>query len=80
MAHVVSAHVRPILLACARGEHQYVLDIWLKRNVPLLLRTLATRPTWRGVAFISLRSRFVQRARRAGCVSCVVKNTIRAAS
>ena len=30
MAHVVSARVRPILLACAWGEHQYVSDIWLK--------------------------------------------------
>ena len=80
ITHVASAHVRTTLLACARGEHQYVSDIWLKRNAPLFLRTLASRPTWRGVAFIDLRTRFVQRGRRAGCVSCVVKNTIRAAS
>ena len=52
----------------------------LKRNKPLLLHTPASRPTWRGVTFIGLRTRFVQRGRRAGCVSCVVKNTIRAAS
>ena len=79
MAHVVSARVRQILLVCARGEHQYVSDIWLKRNAPLLPRTLVSRP-WRGVTFIGLRTHFVQRGRRAGCVSCVVKNTIRAAS
>ena len=80
MAHVVSARVHLILLACAQGEHRYVSDIWLKRNVPLLPRTLVSRPTWCGVAFIGLRTRFVQRGRRAGCVSCVVKNTIHAAS
>ena len=27
MAHVVSARVRPVLLACAWGEHRYVSDI-----------------------------------------------------
>ena len=78
--HVASAHVRTTLLACAWGEHQYVSDIWLKKNALLLLRTLAFHPTWRGVAFIGLRTRFVQRGRHVGCVSCVVKNTIRAAS
>ena len=26
MAHVVSARVRPILLACARGEHRYLVE------------------------------------------------------
>jgi len=74
MAHVVSVRGRPILLACARGEHRYVSDIWLKRNAPLLLHTLVSRPTSRGVAFIGLRTRFVQRGRRAGCVSCCEKH------
>ena len=32
MAHVVSAHVRPILLACARGEHQYVSEIQVEKE------------------------------------------------
>ena len=80
ITHVVSARVHPILLACAWGEHQYVSNIWLKRNKPLQLRTLVSRPTWRGVVFIGLRTRFVQRGRHAGCASCVVKNTICAAS
>ena len=80
MAHVVSARIRPVLLACARGEHRYVSDIWLKRNKPLLPRTPASRPTWRGVAFIGLRMHFVQCERRAGCVSYVVNNTFRATS
>ena len=79
ITHLASAHIRTTLV-CARGERQYVSDILLKRNALLLLRTLASRPTWRGVAFIGLRTRFVQRGRCAGCVSCVVKNTIRAAS
>ena len=41
ITHVASAHVHTILLACARGEHQYMSNIWLKRNAPLL--TLHTR-------------------------------------
>jgi len=49
----------------------------LKRKARRLLpRTLVSRPTWRGVAFIGLRRRFVQRGCRAGCVSCVMENTI----
>jgi len=32
MAHAVSAHVRPILLACARGEHQYVSEIQVEKE------------------------------------------------
>ena len=74
ITHVASAHVCTTLLACLRGEHQYVSDIWLKRNAPLLLRTLASRPTWRGVAFIGLRTRFVQCGRRAGCFLCCEKH------
>ena len=61
ITHVASARVRTTQLACVRGEHQYGSNIWLKRNAPLLPRTPASRPTWRGVAFIGLRTRFVQR-------------------
>ena len=43
-------------------------------------RTVVSCPTWRGVSFIGLRMRLVQRGRRAGRVSRAVKNTIRAAS
>ena len=31
-AHMVSARVRPILLACARGEQQYVSDIEVEKE------------------------------------------------
>jgi len=77
---VASARVHTTPLACARGEHKYVSDIEVKKEQAASTRTLVSCQTWRGVIFISLRTRFVQRGRRAGRVSHAVKNTIRAAS
>ena len=52
----------------------------LKKEQAASTRTLVSYPTWRGVGFIGLRTRLVQRGRRAGRVSRAMKNTIRAAS
>ena len=80
ITHVASTRVRPTPLACARGEHQYVSDIEVEKE------QAASTPHTR-ISLNMAWSRlyrppyaFVQRGRRAGCVSCVVKNTIRAAS
>ena len=80
ITHVASARVHTTPLACARGEHQYVLGIVVKKDQATLTRTLVSCPTWRGVGFIGLRTRFLQRGRRVGRVSRAMKNTIRAAS
>ena len=80
ITHVANARVHTTPLACARGEHQHASDIEVKREQAASTRTLVSCPTWRGVGFIGLRTRFVQHERRAGCVSCAVKNTIRTAS
>ena len=61
ITHVASARVHTTLLACAWGEHQYGSNIWLKRNVLLLLRT--SYPIQRGVESPLLAS---------VCVSCSV--------
>ena len=63
-----------------RGANTNICQILrLKMNKPLL-PALVSRPTWRGVGFIGLRTRFVQRGRRAGRASHAVKNTTRTAS
>ena len=80
ITHVASARVHTTPLVCARGEHQYVLDIEAEKEQAALTRTLVSCQTWRGVVFIGVRTRFVQRERHAGRVSRAVKNTIRAAS
>ena len=80
ITHVASARVHTTPLACARGELQYVSDLEIKKEQAASTRTLVSCQTWRGVVFIGLRTRFVQRGRRAGRVSRAVKNTIRAAS
>ena len=80
ITHVASARVHMTPLACARGEHQYVSDIEVKKEQAASNCTLISCQTWRGIVFIGLRTRFVQRGRRAGRVSRAVKNTIRAAS
>ena len=79
ITHVASARVHTTPLACAQGEHQYVSDIEVKKEQATSTHTLVSCQTWRGVVFIDLRTRFVQRGRRAGRVSRAVKNTIRAA-
>ena len=80
ITHVASARVHTTSLACVQGEHQYVSDIEVEKEQAASTRTLVSCPTWRGVGFIGLRTRFVQRGRRAGSVSHAVKNTIRAVS
>ena len=80
ITYVARARVHTTLLACARGAHQYMSDIEVKKEQAASTRTLVSCQTWRGVVFIGLHTRFVQRGRCAGCVSRAVKNTIRAAS
>jgi len=69
ITHVASARVHTTMLACARGEHQYVSDIEVEKEQAASIRTLVSCQTWRGVVFIGLRTRFMQRGRRAGRVS-----------
>ena len=73
ITHVASTQVHTTPLACAQGEHQYVSDIEVEKEQAASTRTLVSRPTWCGVGFIGLRTRFVQCGRRAGCVSRAVK-------
>ena len=80
ITHVASARVHTTPLACARGEHQYVSEIEVEKEQAASTHTHVSRQIWGGVGFIGLRTRFVQRGRCAGCVSCAMKNTIRAAS
>ena len=72
ITYVASARVHTTPLACARGEHQYVSDIEVEKEQVSSTRTLVSCPTWRGVGFIGLRTRFVQCGRRAGRVSRAV--------
>ena len=80
ITHVASTHVHTTPLVCVRCEHQYVSDIEVKKELAASTRTLVSCQTWRVVVFVGLRTCFVQRGHRAGCVSRAVKNTIRAAS
>ena len=61
ITHVARARLHTTPLACARGELQYVSDIEVKKEQAASTRTLVSCQTWRGVVFIGLRTRFVQR-------------------
>jgi len=68
ITHVASAHAT--LLMCARGEHQYVSNIWLKRNAPLLTSHTRIPPN---VACCRLyRPPYAFRAAWASCWLCLL--------